>query len=163
MRQPTPAPGALLDAGLLGAMGRWTWGAGAPEHPVAIALLAPPPQAGRKVACAVQALAEKTGMAPASELIPDIGPRVRVASESQLAACFDTASYTLLLPATPEVVALARRTGTLALALGLDPLFANVAWECVTQYVRQGVVTDRIWFGSAGLLPEEVTASSAVG
>ncbi|MEU6572487.1 hypothetical protein [Streptomyces sp. NPDC046805] len=81
----TPAAGALLDSRLLGAMGRWTWGAGAPERPVAIALLAPPPQAGRTVARAVRALAESAGMTPASEPIPDIGQLMHVSSASQLA------------------------------------------------------------------------------
>ncbi|MEU6572488.1 hypothetical protein [Streptomyces sp. NPDC046805] len=60
-----------------------------------------------------------------------------------------------MLPASPEVVLLARRRAALAVAVGLDPLPADAPWDAVTEYVRQGVALDRVWFGSAGLLSEE--------
>lgn len=146
--------GGLLTPRRVRSLGRWTWASGDTDRPVPIALVAPPPFAGLQGPAAMRGLAESLGMRPARERIPSIGTRVR-AVPGGFDVQLEQPGCILPIPAAEEVVTLAARTGALLLTVGFDLLPADTPCDALSDYVRDGVAADRVWFGSATVTEDD--------
>lgn len=122
--QAAAGPGA----GLLAALGAWTWLGGDPaDTDLAYLLLAHPPGRTEHDAAAavetrmLQLSAALGGPAAPQDLIPDVGRRLLVADTAAVLR-FDGTRYSMRLPVRPGWTDHVRGHGQSIVLIGLDPL-----------------------------------------
>lgn len=144
---PTP------DAGLLASVAVMTWLDVTPPGYVAFLLIAHPParrsdETPVVIETRMRGLAAALRLAPSSELLPDIGGRLRVQGQTAIIPDIDRCDYRLRVPVgSGEWTRSVADGGPVAIALGLDELDRGADFARVEDYLAPAAVNDRLLMG----------------
>ncbi|WP_432110770.1 hypothetical protein [Streptomyces sp. YPW6] len=130
-----------------------TWLDVTPSGHVAFLLIAhPPARRGDKTPAAIETrmrgLAAALRLAPPSELLPDIGSRLRVHGQTAIILDIDRCDYRLRVPVgSGEWSRFVADGGPVAIALGLDELARGADFAGVEDYLALAAANDRLLMG----------------
>ncbi len=141
-------------ADLIASLAVWHWIAGTPAGPVAFLLLARPPS-GRlgspaKAAIRMYGLAKSLRLAECSRRLPDIGPRLYIRGLDAFLR-LDRCEHLLHAPIGDLWGDFTLGGGTVAVAVGLDPLRARASKEVVQAYMAATARAGRLFMGKTRL------------
>ncbi|MFD9859771.1 hypothetical protein [Streptomyces alboflavus] len=147
---PTP------DAGLLARVGVTTWLENTPLGCVAFLLIVPPPSLdneSRSVSeLRMRGLGAALGLAPTSQVLPDIGPRLRMQGQTAVVVEIDQCDYQLRVPVgTSEWARFVAEGGPVAVALGLDELRRGTDHGGVERYLARTTEAERLLMGKTAV------------
>ncbi|MFF9316588.1 hypothetical protein ACF1BP_07645 [Streptomyces sp. NPDC014735] len=144
-----PAP----DAGLLASVVVMTWLDVTPPGYVAFLLISHPParrsdETPVVIDTRMRGLGAALRLAPSSELLPDIGGRLRVQGQTAIIFDIDRCDYRLRVPiGLGEWTRFVTDGGPVAVALGLDELARGADFARVEDYLALAAVNDRLLMG----------------
>lgn len=143
------------SAGLIASMATTTWLDAVPTGAALCCLLLvpQPPRSLYETSAVIEqrmrAVAEALHLGPATAPPPDIGPRLRLVTPTEVALRFDGTPYRKRIPAgRPWTLLLGRRT-PVALVLGLDPLSRSATPAEIDSYLDRATLRQRLLFGHA--------------
>ncbi|MGW1610815.1 hypothetical protein ACWCQZ_15630 [Streptomyces sp. NPDC002285] len=141
------------SAGLIASLATTTWLDTAPSGATLCCLLLvpQPPRSFYETPAVIEqrmrAVAEALHLGPATTPPPDIGPRLRLITPTEVALRFDGTPYRKRIP-TGRPWSLLLGQGTLvALVLGLDPLFRSATPAQIDTYLDRATLRQRLLFG----------------
>ncbi|MBA2948513.1 hypothetical protein [Streptomyces himalayensis] len=154
MLSPAQAAEPLaLSAGLIASLATVTWLDTDPTGAtMCCLLLVPQPPRGPYEAPTVierrmRTLATALSLGPATAPPPDIGPRLRPLSPTDVALRFDGTPYRKRIPAGRPWTLLLRQRTPAALVLGLDPLSRTASPAEIDAYLDRTTLQQRLFFG----------------
>ncbi|WP_433446032.1 hypothetical protein ACQPXS_01080 [Streptomyces sp. CA-142005] len=142
-----------ISAGLIASLATVTWLDTAPTGAtLCCLLLVPQPPRSRYESQTVaeqrmRTIAEALHLGPATEPPPDIGPRLRPITPTEVALSFDSTPYRKRIPAGRSWTLLLGRRTPVALVLGLDPLTRSATPAEIDSYLDLGTLRQRLLFG----------------
>lgn len=146
----SPQLGGAPSAGLIASLAAWHWIDETAAGSVAFLLLAhPTPTADvalDKVLWAMRGVAACLALAECSTPLPDIGPRLHMDGRGVFLR-LDRCEYLLRLPIGGRWATFARAGGTVAVAVGLDPLPAHSPQDTVAAYMATSARVGRLYMG----------------
>ncbi|RZU21756.1 hypothetical protein EV567_2261 [Streptomyces sp. BK239] len=143
----------IPDAGLLASVGVLTWLDATPHGYVAFLLIAHPlARRGDETPVAIETrmrgLGASLGLAPASDLLPDIGRRLRMQGQATVILDIDQCDYLLRVPVgAGEWTRFVDEGGPVAVAVGLDELSRGADRDRVEDYLAVTAAGDRLLMG----------------
>ncbi|AZQ37345.1 hypothetical protein EJ357_31070 [Streptomyces cyaneochromogenes] len=142
-----------LSAGLIASLATATWLDTDPTGATLCCLLLvpQPPRSPYETPVIVEqrmrAVATSLGLGPATAPPPDIGPRLRPLSPTDVALRFDGTTYRKRIPAGRPWTLLLRQRTPAALVLGLDALSRAAAPAEIDAYLDRATLQQRLLFG----------------
>ncbi|MHC0430885.1 hypothetical protein ACX6XY_11930 [Streptomyces sp. O3] len=142
-----------LSAGLIASLATVTWLDTDPTGATLCCLLlvSQPPRAPYETPTVIEqrmhTLAIALGLGPATAPPPDIGPRLRPLSPTDVALRFDDTPYRKRIPAGRPWTLLLRQRTPVALVLGLDPLSRTASPAEIDAYLDRTTLQQRLLFG----------------
>ncbi|ELS56357.1 hypothetical protein STVIR_2654 [Streptomyces viridochromogenes Tue57] len=95
----------------------------------------------------MRAVAEALRLGPATAPPPDIGPRLRLITPTEVALRFDVTPYRKRIPTGRPWSLLLGQGTPVALVLGLDPLSRSATPEQIDSYLDRATLRQRLLFG----------------
>ncbi|WBO63922.1 hypothetical protein [Streptomyces camelliae] len=95
----------------------------------------------------MRTIAEALRLGPATAPPPDIGPRLRPITPTEVALCFDSTPYRRRIPAGRSWTLLLGRRTPVDLVLGLAPLARSSTRAEIDSYLDLGTLRQRLLFG----------------
>lgn len=153
MLTPARTESSTPPAGLIGSLATTTWLDTAPTGAtLCCLLLVPQPprctyEAPAVIEQRMRVVAEALRLGPATAPPPDIGPRLRLVTPTEVSLCFDGTAYRKRIPAgRPWTHLLSQRTPA-ALVLGLDPISCSATPAEIDSYLDRATLRQRLLFG----------------
>lgn len=97
----------------------------------------------------MRGLADALALAEPAAVLPDIGPRLFMSAESEVVLRLDGCQYAMRARAEEGWRRFVNDGGTVAVAVGLDPLPTRAPRELVERYVVDRVTEGRLLLGKA--------------
>lgn len=164
----TSGPSAEVPTtALIASLAVWHWIAVTPAGQVAFLLLTQPAHAPgsslTKVAPHMRGLAASLGLVSCTDTLPDIGPRLFIEGMGAFLR-LDGCEYLLHVPVAGPWNEFAAAGGTVAVAVGLDPLPAHSPKELVEAYLTASARAGRLFLGktAAPTRPDQPVAAGGV-
>jgi hypothetical protein len=139
-------------AGLLASLALWHWVDETTEGPVAFLLIAhqPPRRPGDSldvIEARMRGLSASLRLAPPDDPFPNIGDRLFMHRETDVALLIDGCDYFLHAPIGGPWARFVCAGGTVAITVGLAPLLPHVTQGVIEAYLAEQTVEGRLLMG----------------
>ncbi|MER6379963.1 hypothetical protein [Streptomyces sp. NPDC001250] len=153
MLTPASTRSLTIPAGLIASLATVTWLDTAPTGATLSCLLLVPQrprsrcEAQTVIEQRMRTVAETLHLGPATAPPPDIGPRLRPITLTEVALRFDSTPYRKRILAGRSWMLLLGRRTPVTLVLGLDPLSRSATPAEIDSYLDLGTLRQRLLFG----------------
>ncbi|MDV9171278.1 hypothetical protein R6V09_14255 [Streptomyces sp. W16] len=153
MLTPANTEALTLTAGLIASLATTTWLDTAPTGATLCCLLLVPqhPRSLYETPTVIEqrmrAVGEALHLGPANAPPPDIGPRLRQITPTEVALRFDGTPYRKRIPTGRPWILLVGQGTPVALVLGLDPLSSSATPAEIDTYLDRATPRQRLLFG----------------
>lgn len=150
---PASAESLTPTAGLIASLATTTWLDTTPSGATlrCLLLVPQPPRSTYETTVVIEqrmrAVADALRLGPATAPPPDIGPRLRQVTPTEVALRFDGTPYRKRIPSGRPWTLLLGRGTPVALVLGLDPLSRSATPAAIDAYLDRATLRRRLLFG----------------